>query len=242
MKKTNCLWIFFLYLGLAACVSKPVEVVPIVADTPKPKSKVEHKPKPVATQSGFYRVQPGDNLYRIGLRFNVKVTTLKQWNNLDDENQLVVGQLLQVVKNPPSQASSNTIAAPTPHTLPELSRMNFIWPTSGKVINEFNGNSNRGINIATAAGSSVVAAADGNVAYTSDDVKGYGKVIIIKHNAHVLSTYTNNRAILVKLGQNVKKGEKIAETGTLDDGTEALHFELRSGQNAVNPLSYLPQR
>jgi lipoprotein NlpD len=114
-------------------------------------------------------------------------------------------------------------------------------PTSGKVVAGFSESENRkGVDIAGQRGQAVVASAAGKVVYSGSGLRGYGKLIIIKHNKTYLSAYAHNDQILVKEGQNVNKGQKIAEMGNTDAPQVGLHFEIRRLGKPVDPAQYLP--
>lgn len=117
--------------------------------------------------------------------------------------------------------------------------MDWAWPTKGKVIANFNDAGNKGIDIAGNTGQSVEAAAAGKVIYSGSDLRGYGKLVIIKHNSTYLSVYAHNNQILVKEGQQVSRGQKIAEMGSTDSNTVKLHFEIRRQGKSVDPGKYL---
>ena len=118
----------------------------------------------------------------------------------------------------------------------------WIWPASGKMIATFSEGGSKGVDIAGKTGDSVVASAEGKVVYSGAGLRGYGKLVIIKHNATYLSAYAHNQTILVKEGQMVTKGQKIAEMGNTDADQVKLHFEVRRQGKPVDPLKYLPQR
>lgn len=117
--------------------------------------------------------------------------------------------------------------------------IDWAWPTKGKVIANFNDAGNKGIDIAGNTGQSVEAAAAGKVIYSGSDLRGYGKLVIIKHNSTYLSVYAHNNQILVKEGQQVSGGQKIAEMGSTDSNTVKLHFEIRRQGKSVDPSKYL---
>jgi lipoprotein NlpD len=119
--------------------------------------------------------------------------------------------------------------------------LNWIWPTQGKVIAGFNDASSKGIDIGGTMGQAVNAAAAGKVIYAGSDLRGYGKLVIIKHNKAYLSVYAHNSKILVKEGQVIAAGQKIAEMGNTDSNTTNLHFEIRHQGKSVDPTKYLPQ-
>lgn len=123
----------------------------------------------------------------------------------------------------------------------EDDRLEWVWPAKGKVVGNFSETANlKGIDIAGAAGQPVFASAAGSVVYAGTGLRGYGKLIIIKHNKTYLSAYAHNRDILVKEGQSVGKGQKIAEMGNTDTSDVKLHFEIRRLGKPMDPARYLP--
>jgi lipoprotein NlpD len=139
-------------------------------------------------------------------------------------------------------------AAPTPSRaesarVPEIddAKVDWAWPTAGKVIGGFSETANlKGIDIAGKAGQPVLASAAGRVVYAGSGLRGYGKLVIIKHNNTYLSAYAHNREILVKEGQQVSKGQKIGEMGDTDADQVKLHFEIRRQGKPVDPAKFLP--
>ena len=121
-------------------------------------------------------------------------------------------------------------------------RVEWSWPAAGKVIASFNeaSSSGKGLDIGGKSGQPVFAAGPGKVVYSGSGLRGYGKLVIIKHNKTYLSAYAHNRQILVKEGQNVAKGQKIAEMGDSDADLVKLHFEIRRFGKPVDPIKYLP--
>jgi lipoprotein NlpD len=115
------------------------------------------------------------------------------------------------------------------------------WPANGKTIGTYSEGGNKGIDIAGKAGDPVLAAGDGKV-IIANFLRGYGKLVIVKHNNTYVSVYGHNQTILVKEGQMVVKGQKIAEMGNTDTDQVKLHFEVRSQGKPLDPLTYLPQR
>lgn len=118
------------------------------------------------------------------------------------------------------------------------------WPTDGKIIDNFSASEggNKGIDIAGSRGQSVVATASGRVVYAGNALRGYGNLIIIKHNDDYLSAYAHNDTMLVREQQEVQAGQKIATMGSTGTSSVRLHFEIRYKGKSVNPLRYLPQR
>lgn len=120
--------------------------------------------------------------------------------------------------------------------------LEWVWPTSGKVLAGFSEGGSKGIDIGGRSGQPVLAAAPGKVVYSGNNLRGYGNLVIIKHNKTYLSAYAHNSQILVKEGQTVSRGQKIAEMGKTDADNVKLHFEIRRLGKPVDPLKYLPER
>ncbi|WP_025472497.1 murein hydrolase activator NlpD, partial [Yersinia pestis] len=118
------------------------------------------------------------------------------------------------------------------------------WPTDGKTIDSFSASEggNKGIDIAGSRGQPILATASGRVVYAGNALRGYGNLIIIKHNDDYLSAYAHNDTMLVREQQEVKAGQKIATMGSTGTSSVRLHFEIRYKGKSVNPLRYLPQR
>jgi len=144
-------------------------------------------------------------------------------------------------------------AAPAPQPKPAEARpadkpaegddVAWAWPASGKLIGQFTENgANKGLDIAAKVGEPVLAAGPGKVVYSGQGLRGYGRLIIIKHNNTYLSAYAHNSTLLVKEGQSVTKGQKIAEAGNTDSDVPKLHFEIRRQGKPVDPTKYLPDR
>jgi lipoprotein NlpD len=115
------------------------------------------------------------------------------------------------------------------------------WPTQGKVVGNFNEATNKGIDIGGETGQAIKAASAGKVIYSGSDLRGYGKLVIVKHNKTYLSVYAHNSKIVVKEGQSVAAGQKIAEMGNTDSNSVKLHFEIRRLGKSVDPAKYLNQ-
>jgi lipoprotein NlpD len=145
---------------------------------------------------------------------------------------------------PPAAAPSVSLPTrPAAARVPEIddNKIEWVWPASGKVIAGFSDAANlKGIDIAGKSGQPVVASAAGRVVYAGTGLRGYGKLIIVKHNSTYLSAYAHNRDILVKEGQQVGKGQKISEMGDTDADQVKLHFEIRRLGKPVDPAKFLP--
>lgn len=122
----------------------------------------------------------------------------------------------------------------------ENTATDWTWPANGKILAGFNDTSAKGIDIAGTQGQAVSASAGGKVIYVGSDLRGYGKLVIIKHNKDYLSVYAHNSQIVVKEGQQVTKGQKIAEMGSTDSDRVKLHFEIRLQGKSVDPVKLLP--
>lgn len=150
---------------------------------------------------------------------------------------------------PPAPVPQVAVAAPKPEpqkpepVKPEArdpEAIEFVWPAKGKLLAGFSEPGNKGVDIAGRAGDAIVAAAAGRVIYTGSGIRGLGKLIVIRHENNFQSVYAHNREILVKEGQTVARGEKIAELGDTDADTPKLHFEIRKSGKPVDPARYLP--
>jgi lipoprotein NlpD len=144
---------------------------------------------------------------------------------------------------PSSGASSvGAMVAPLPSPREPGEEIAWQWPANGPVIQRFDEVHSKGIAIAGKAGDPVYAAADGKVVYAGSGLRGYGNLVIIKHNNTYLTAYAHNQALLVKEEQSVKRGQKIAEMGSSDADRVELHFEIRKQGKPVDPLTLLPAR
>lgn len=135
----------------------------------------------------------------------------------------------------PVGPASTAVAAPD-------DELGWIWPAAGAVLAGFDEVKNKGLDIAGVAGEAVLAAADGRVVYVGAGLRGYGNLIILKHNNTYLTAYAHNQSLLVKEDQSVRKGQKIAEMGSSDADRVKLHFEVRRQGKPVDPAKYLPAR
>jgi len=141
-------------------------------------------------------------------------------------------------------ATATTVATPAaaPVAAGGEDELAWIWPANGTVLAGFDEQKNKGVDISGAAGDAVVAAADGRVVYAGAGLRGYGNLIILKHNNTYLTAYAHNQTLLAKEDQTVRKGQKIAEMGNSDADRVKLHFEVRRQGKPVDPVKYLPGR
>ena len=145
-------------------------------------------------------------------------------------------------------SSSSTVKKTTtakPASPSKYRKNKFAWPLKGTIVSKYGtigkGRNNDGINIKATLGAAVKAADSGRVAYAGNELKGFGNLILIKHDDGWITAYAHNDRLFVKKGQRVRKGEKIAAAGSTGSvNSPQLHFEIRSGKKALNPLNYLP--
>jgi lipoprotein NlpD len=224
-----------------------------------------------AGKPGYYTVKPGDTLLRIGLDQGQSAKDIARWSSLDNPNLIEVGQVLRVLP-PTASATNGVVtkpvtlgsvtpvapASPASAAKPASSasaatsstsaaatnedEIAWIWPTNGTVLAGFDEVKNKGLDIGGNAGDPVLAAADGRVVYVGAGLRGYGNLIILKHNNTYLTAYAHNRTLLIKEDQSVRKGQKIAEMGSSDSDRVKLHFEVRRQGKPVDPAKYLPAR
>lgn len=138
--------------------------------------------------------------------------------------------------------ASGALAAGSMVTANDDEKLSWMWPSDGRIIATFDEGRNKGIDIAGKLGQQVMAAGSGKVMYAGSGIRGYGNLVIVKHSNNLLSAYAHNRTILVKEGQNVAKGQAIAEMGDSDADTVKLHFEIRQQGKPVDPSKFLPSR
>jgi lipoprotein NlpD len=134
------------------------------------------------------------------------------------------------------------LAAGSTVTANDDEKLSWMWPSDGRIIATFDEGKNKGIDIAGKLGQQVMAAGSGKVMYAGSGIRGYGNLVIVKHSNSLLSAYAHNRAIVVKEGQSVTKGQVIAEMGDSDADTVKLHFEIRQQGKPVDPSKFLPSR
>jgi lipoprotein NlpD len=250
-----------LLLALGACSSHrgpaPVEdrKPPSPHAAAKPVVEREAVPQPAAPK-GFYVVRRGDTLYSIALEHGLDYRDLAQWNSLADPGWILVGQMLRVTAPPqpavvigegrrsggiesrPLEGKAPPpagVAAPAPAPAPAAQPADFIWPVKGKLLAGFAEPRQKGIDIGGKVGDPVIAAAAGRVTYVGSGIPGLGKLVVIKHDNGFITVYAHNKDILVKEQQAVTRGQRIAALG------EKLHFQIRKGAAAVDPLLYLPK-
>lgn len=158
-----------------------------------------------------------------------------------DGRPLAVAPAASGASAPASAAAPAAAAAPTPPVAAGDSVV-WTWPAAGPVVTPFDDTKSKGLTIAGKAGDPVYAAADGRVVYAGSGLRGYGNLIIVKHNATYLSAYAHNQTLLVKEDQVVRRGQQIAEMGSSDATRVGLHFEIRRQGKPIDPATLLPPR
>ena len=226
-------------MGLSACTTAPTSG-----------SSVSRR----ADSAGMYRVRSGDTLALIARANGVSVANLMAWNGLSNPNYLEVGWRLRVR---PNASGSTSIATPTPTpgraqttiSDPEIkvntaitNPVSWIWPSSNSLIRNFDGNLTKGIVFGGERGSPVLAASAGEVIYAGSNLRGYGNMVVIKHNDTWSSVYANNEELFVTQGQRVSAGQKIANEGDSDASRTQLYFEIRQNSKPIDPMRVLPNR
>ncbi|MFN4103449.1 MAG: peptidoglycan DD-metalloendopeptidase family protein, partial [Tepidimonas sp.] len=139
-------------------------------------------------------------------------------------------------------SAATPAAAPTPAGAANGDAIALVWPARGPVLYPFDETRSKGVGIGGRAGDPVLAAADGRVVYAGSDLRGYGNLIILKHNNTYLTAYAHNQTLLVREDQTVRQGQKIAEMGSSDADRVKLHFEVRRQGKPIEPQSLLPSR
>ena len=201
-----------------------------------------------------YTVKKGDTLYSISRKFKTDLFSLSILNKLDNVNQIKVNQKILIPdsilkpkkikqKEKPLQKTENQKIVKK-KIFPKKLDLDFIWPVKGKILNGFGsltpGFFNDGINISSTLGTSVKASLEGEIVYSGNEIPGYGNLILIKHSKNWITAYAHLEKIVKKKGNYVKKGETIGLVGKTGNVSEVqLHFEIRKGKEAVNPLKYL---
>jgi lipoprotein NlpD len=241
------LCLILLSLEFAGCAS---------THNPAPVRETSQPNKPVLpAPTGFYRIQSGDTLFKIAFEFGLDFRDLAAWNNLPDPTHIRSGDLLRLsppkaevtiaaIQNKPTVLARTNKPSPvlpvdeaSNEAVPEV----WTWPSRGALLMRFADGISKGIDIGGARGNPVLAAASGKVVYAGSGLRGYGKLIIIRHGKTLLSAYAHNARILVNEGQNVTRRQPVAEMGDTDSDRVKLHFEIREYGKPVDPLNYLPK-
>lgn len=195
-------------------------------------------------------VRKGDTSYSISRRYGVDLSSLMRLNGLRPPYNLAIGQELRLPAGVGAGNSGNSGGSPRRAAVPPpppRQGSKFLWPVKGRILSGFGpkpgGQHNDGINIRTTRGAEVRAADAGVVAYAGDELSGYGNLLLLRHAGGWVTAYAHNDRLLVKRGDKVSRGQVIARAGATGGVNEAqLHFEVRKGRAAVDPLRYLAGR
>jgi lipoprotein NlpD len=231
-----------LVLGLAACATHDGSDLP---------ERARGDPPTV------YTVERGDTLYSISWRYGLAYRQVAAWNNIGPPYTIYPGQKLRlkppVEDSPAAPRQDNERAADRGKpdkaasargSKRAASGYDWQWPADGSVVSGY-GTSDygkKGISVGGEADGPVYAAAAGHVVYSGNGLRGYGNLVIVKHDDTYLTAYGYNAELLVREGDNVERGARIARMGKTPGGQVAVHFELRRDGQPVNPLHYLPIR
>ena len=229
MKRLLAFWLVTSFLIIAGCSSTPTRDMPA---------------------NGVHVVQKGEFISQIAQSYGLEWEELAKINGIKPPYALRIGQRLRLTPGANVSASASSTFGGSEGTATEvdagepIGNIPWIWPTEGSVVSTFKAKdaTRKGIDIAGNVGQKVLAAADGEVVYSGAGLAGYGKLIIIKHDARFLSAYAYNEKLLVSEGQKVKSGQVIAQMGLESVGKPRLHFEIRFDGQPINPLRQLPKR
>ncbi len=236
---------------LAGCSSSNLIDIPITDQ-----GKYQYTPK-------IYTVQKGDTLYGISWAFGLDYKQVAQWNGISAPYIIHIGDQIHlyskeqknttntkplVLTSLPGRiqpARTKAAAAPVEKNIVTpvaAASGKWSWPAQGKLVGRFSPKAgNKGIQITGTEGSPIRATSSGQVVYAGEGLRGYGKLIIIKHSSEYISAYAHNREILVREGQTINSGQQIASMGQTDTNTPMLHFEIRKSGDPVDPIKLLNQ-
>jgi len=248
--------ILIIFVGLYACGSNSY------------RAPVKEVAQPPSRKVSTHIVAPGETLFSIAWRYDLDYASLARVNEIGTNYTIIPGQSLDLNVNPrvPWRQKEQTRNAPK-ITKPKKAAtgnrskketkesvlksdetkidqsLKWQWPLKGKLLSRFRAKNGlqKGVDIRCKLGESVLAASSGTVVYAGDGLRGYGKLLIVKHNEKYLSAYAHNRRLLVEEGELVKRGHRIAEAGATGTDTVKLYFEIRYNGKPVDPLRYLPQ-
>ena len=207
-----------------------------------------------------HRVRAGETLYSIAFEYGRDHRDVARWNKIRKPYTIFPKQKLRIipisgdrktkkraVKTTTQSKSRTKKYSPPANNKPRYvsnKKLNWQWPTSGKVVSTFSlrDPGRRGIDIVARKGQPIKAAAAGHVVYRGNGLRGYGNLIILKHNETYFSAYAHTQGVVVKEKEKVKLGQHIADMGNTSSDKTKLHFEIRRNGKPVNPLSYLPKQ
>ena len=221
-----------------------------------------------ASNSSVRIVQPGETLYVLAWEAGIDYRVIARANALKRPYQVVPGQRIRISNLGPQTSSSPALSKVKVSTIPKkslnatrlkpdkssdgssttaknkkTSQRKWLWPAQGKILRRFTSREgSNGIEISGKEGALVRASAPGKVVYAGSGLRGYGNLLILKHDHQFLSAYAHNQRLLVKENDTIAAGVAIAEMGRKHTGRPRLHFEIRKNGKPVDPLNYLPAR
>ena len=237
----------------------------IDANRLKPPYAISPGQRLVLPRARFHRVAAGESLYAVSRRYGVDTNSLVRLNNIRPPYRLKAGQRLRLPSAGPAPVKmtksrgrvtpapyrkSAKIKPPTRAELahpPARSSKRFLWPVRGRIVIGYGprgkGRHNDGINILARKGTPVRAVENGIVAYSGNELRGFGNLLLIRHAGGWTSAYAHNQVLLVRAGDRVRRGQIISKVGKSGSVRRPqLHFELRRGKRAVNPVRYMSRR
>lgn len=236
-RRSGLLLFLILLLGLAGCAEFDYEGDRALRDG---RATAPSAPAAAAARSGEYVVQEGDTLYAIAWSNNLDFQQLARWNGIDQPDRIRVGDRLRLT--PPSGSAAQPGPTASVRATPLGGQIGWQWPVQGRLIKAYNADAvgKRGVLIQGSSGAEVRAAAGGEVVYSGSGLRGYGNLVIIKHDDRFLTAYGYNQSLLVSEGDQVDAGQPVALIGGTAQQPNSVHFEIRNLGNPVNPTDYLP--
>lgn len=258
-------WILLLLLTitLTACGGGGRAVAPVGSYSD------ERSQRKIVAPPSYYTVRKGDTLYSISWRYGMDYREVARINGIRPPYTIYAGQKIRfkptrtTTSRKPTKTAQKATTKPTrpstksttaskakpksdtgTETFVGSQNLQWRWPTTGKLVSTYSNSSpgRKGIDIAGKAGQPIYAAAAGKVVYSGNGLPRYGNLLIIKHNDVYLSAYAHNERLLVKEGDIVKTGQKIALMGRTGTQRDQLHFEIRRNGKPVDPMRFLPKR
>ncbi len=238
-----CFYYLFILLQISlliSCSARAVKEPP--KTTPEHREVVERgesQKKPPGSPGIFHIVKKGENLYRISKTYGVALSTLISINDIQDPDKIDVGQPIFI----PGATEQLPVRIPSPDETSRSAGGSFVWPVSGEVSSHFGDKRSRhyhsGIDIRCPYGTPILASRSGIVTFSGHQ-RGYGRTVIIDHHDGFSTLYAHNCRNLVRAGERVSQGDTIASAGTSGNASGShVHFEIRIGDIAVDPLPYL---
>lgn len=249
------------YLGVFKILS--IAMILVACSSSPNRAPVQDRTSVSSSKLGYHLVARGETLYSIAWRYGIDYKKLAKSNGIDTSYTIYPGQKVYLnkavtkasstkvavksssVKAKPKRSKSTTSSQKkVVKTSTQNTSLKWRWPAQGRIIARFSSQKslNKGIDIKGSLGEPVVAAAPGAAVYAGSGIRGYGNLLIIKHNDRFLSAYAHNSRLLIKEGEVIKAGQKIAEIGNSGTDKSKLHFEIRRDGKPIDPLRYLPKR